>query len=137
MIANTPLAQHYRLSAPLSTHWAEIDCKTEGCRHWQLGWVTTVDTGTELGKAQAGFIRYQSGRSFREERAGDTLIRFVFPAGQKCFIQHRRQKHNVTYLKSSALNSHLNGGLIPVERDQWLDNFNETSHRTTRFRQGG
>ncbi len=132
----SPLAQHYRLSMPLSTHWAEIDCRTEGCSHWQLGWVTTVDIGTVLGKEQAGFIRHKSGRSFREERVGDTLVKFIFSAGQKCFRTHRRQKHHASYLKSSALNSHLNGGLIPVEREQWIDDFNETSYRTNRVRKG-
>ena len=122
---NDPVAQHFRLSAPLGTHWDEVPCAMVNCPYWRDGWQTLVDTGTDLGKQQAGFLRYKSNLSFREERAGDTLVRFIFSSGQKCFTVHRRQRHLVTYLKSTSLRGYLNGGMAPLERQQWLDEFSE------------
>lgn len=68
-------------------------CRDVGCQNWAHGWETTVDEGTDLGKAQAAYIRQKSGRDFTELRIGTVanpgLTVFRFAAFQRCFTEHR------------------------------------------------
>ena len=82
-------AEHFVYSRPAATHFRKATCKEVECPHWLIGWKTQVDTGTNLGQMQAAYLRHQSGRHFTEERAGDTLINFIFPPGQTCFREHK------------------------------------------------
>ena len=79
----------YVISAPLSTHWHVATCADVDCGHYLAGWDSVIDERTELGQAQAAYIRRDAGRRFREERQPDGLTRFSFEAGQKCFRQHQ------------------------------------------------
>jgi hypothetical protein len=63
-------------------------CEDAGCLAYRNGWETRVDESTDLGKAQAVYIRTQSGRTFREMRSGGLTV-FRFPGGQRCFAEHR------------------------------------------------
>lgn len=64
-------------------------CEDVRCEAWQFGWETYVDEAANLGRAQADYIRHQSGRTFTELRtaAGGTVFRFA--SGQRCFAEHR------------------------------------------------
>ena len=64
-------------------------CRDVGCEYWAHGWDTTVDEATDLGKAQAAYIRHKSGRTFTEQRTGAGLTVFRFEAFQRCFTEHR------------------------------------------------
>lgn len=83
--------QTYVIDRPLETHWRPASCAEVDCAPHRNGWRTVVDERTDLGQAQAYYIRRQSGRGYREERneAGATV--FTFSPGQTCFKadQHR------------------------------------------------
>jgi len=64
-------------------------CKDAGCQAWAHGWQTTVDERTQFGRAQAHYIRWQSGRTFREQKAADGRTVFRFEAFQRCFEEHK------------------------------------------------
>lgn len=76
----------FQISSPISTHRKPATCAEAQCSHYLGGWATVVDEGTELGQAQAYYIRHDSGRKFAEEPGGIGLTRFVFEAGQTCFL---------------------------------------------------
>lgn len=58
----------YQILAPMATHRRKATCAEFGCDAYRLGWVSKIDESTELGKAQAYYIRNQSGRSYTETR---------------------------------------------------------------------
>lgn len=70
------------------SHWRNATCQEADCEAWRKGWRTVVDVERKLGRQQAGYIRMHSGRAFTVSQAG-TLVTFTFPAGQRCFAQHR------------------------------------------------
>lgn len=90
IVPNMPPSAYktYAISAPRSTHTRAATCAEVDCPNFERGWMTTVDVMTELGARQANYIRMQSGRSFTVTEIG-TLVTFTFPAGQKCFQEHR------------------------------------------------
>lgn len=67
---------------------AKTLCQRVGCRHWREGWESVIDETTQLGKAQAAFIR-GSGRTFREQRTAVGLTVFRFEPYQQCFAEHK------------------------------------------------
>lgn len=64
-------------------------CQEVGCEAYRLGWETAVDEATEMGRAQARYIRTQSGRTFREYRSEAGLTVFRFEPYQRCFVDHQ------------------------------------------------
>jgi hypothetical protein len=64
-------------------------CHEVGCPHWTKGWETSVDEFTDLGKAQAEYIRTKCGRTFKEMKRGDGKTVFIFEPHQRCFREHR------------------------------------------------
>lgn len=63
-------------------------CEEVGCPQWRSGWESVIDESTDLGKAQAAFIR-GSGRTFREQKTAVGLTVFRFESGQRCFADHQ------------------------------------------------
>ena len=49
-------------------HFYTADCRKANCPHYELGWTTTIDEQTDLGKRQGHYIRKDAGRSFKESR---------------------------------------------------------------------
>lgn len=99
-------------------------CKDAGCRAWRYGWITEVDEATELGKQQASYIRWKSGRTFTEtQSAGLTLFRFE--ARQRCFAEHRTRPE--LYLVRGG-DWRKNLGIITehVRPADWADDMQET-----------
>lgn len=80
--------QTYRIVSP-PDHAVRSACEDVGCPAWRCGWETQVDEGTDLGRAQAAYIRQQAGRTYRERRTGEGLTVFQFISGQRCFAEHR------------------------------------------------
>jgi hypothetical protein len=64
-------------------------CKDVGCQAWAHGWESTFDEATDLGRAQAAYVRTKSGRTFTERRTGAGLTVFRFEPFQRCFAEHR------------------------------------------------
>lgn len=78
----------YSVAAPLETHWRDATCEEVGCPNFEHGWMTAVDESTDLGQAQANYIRHGAGRHF-VERGTPTHTEFLFEAGQRCFAAHQ------------------------------------------------
>ena len=83
-----PLARVYRLQAPPDI-LVRSACEDAGCLAFRHGWETTVDEATELGRAQAAYIRRDSGRTYSEHRTAAGLTVFRFDPRQRCFTEHR------------------------------------------------
>lgn len=64
-------------------------CKDAGCQAYAKGWTSIIDERTQTGRAQAHYIRWESGRDFAESKTGDGLTVFRFKAFQRCFAEHR------------------------------------------------
>ena len=80
--------QTYSITSP-HDRTVPAACEQVGCEAWQHGWQSTIDESTELGRTQAHYIRYQSGRTFREQKTGTGLTVFTFESGQRCFANHQ------------------------------------------------
>lgn len=81
--------QTYKILTP-SDQLIVATCQQAGCPYWTTGWDTIVDEGTDLGQAQARWIRSgSSGRSYRERKTGEGLTVFAFEAYQRCFQDHQ------------------------------------------------
>jgi hypothetical protein len=78
----------YQILSPLDTA-VRAACEDAGCLAWRHGWETQVDERTDLGVAQATYIRQRSGRTFTERRTGEGLTVFRFEAFQRCFADHQ------------------------------------------------
>ncbi|MBO3751530.1 hypothetical protein J5X84_36120 [Streptosporangiaceae bacterium NEAU-GS5] len=76
--------------AILSPHDTAVKsaCETVGCKAWRQGWTSLIDESTDLGRAQASYIRHGAGRTFREQRTAEGLTAFRFDSGQRCFRDH-------------------------------------------------
>jgi hypothetical protein len=80
----------YEIRVPRSSHWRPAGCAEVGCPAYLNGWKTVVDTSSELGQAQAHYIRTGSGRRYTEDHEG-AAVAFTFEAGQECFAAGTHQ----------------------------------------------
>jgi hypothetical protein len=79
----------YAVAAP-SDRLVVTACEDAGCLAWRHGWETVLDESTDLGRAQADYIRQQSGRTFTESNHyPGRLTVFRFASRQRCFAEHR------------------------------------------------
>lgn len=84
------LYRTFEISSPLSTHWRMATCTEVECQASQRGWRTVIDTSTPEGAERANYIRLHSGRAYTvAETPGSPHVAFTFPAGQRCFAQHK------------------------------------------------
>ncbi len=118
--------QTYAVSAPAATHWREATCREVDCPMHLNGWQTLVDERTALGRAQAGYIRHKSVRSFSEARDAAGLTVFTFPAGQTCFRQHRvRVEREEIFIKFPGDHRGRTGEARVLRPQDWVDDFAE------------
>ena len=80
----------FAMRAPLATHFRPATCEEMGCPHYLHGWTTRIDLSTDLGQAQADYIRNRSGRPHVEVEPGV----FQFPPGQPCFRAETHRTRN-------------------------------------------
>jgi hypothetical protein len=123
----------YAIASPLATHWRAATCEEAECPHHLFGWVTAVDERTDLGQAQAHYIRKDSGRGFTEERGPDGLTRFTFTPGQRCFASgsHRvlLDRPERFLERDGDWRGNPTGRRIEHSVDGWLDSFGEHQER--------
>lgn len=84
------LRKTYRIASPLTTHWRTVTCAEYECLPYLNGWTSRIDERTDLGQAQARYIRFNSGRSFKEERDEAGMTLFHFEPGQQPFDDAER-----------------------------------------------
>jgi len=80
--------QTYSISAPLATHWRKATCAEADCSDYTLGWRTTVDPSTDLGKRQVYYIESVSGRKYTKT-VFLNMTWYDFEPGQRCFASDR------------------------------------------------
>ena len=133
-----PAHQTYQILSPIETHWRPATCAEAGCDAHEYGWRTVVDERTDVGAAQANYIRRMANRTFVEERDETGLTTFTFHAGQRCFREHR------VPLDRPAAMRVLTGprtGIVERARtyrpDDWVDHFATHLDRIDQIRQQG
>jgi hypothetical protein len=121
--------QTYELRRPTATHTRAATCAEVDCEAHLKGWRTLVDLSTPVGRKQANYIRLSSGRHFTAvEEAG--RVTFTFPAGQRCFAEHRVPIDRPTiYLKRGGDWRATTFEPSRMRSADWVDDFaNHQSH---------
>ena len=104
-------------------------CELVGCEAWMHGWETAVDEGTDLGRAQADYIRTQSGRTFKEQRTETGLTVFLFEARQRCFAEHKTRPERYS-VRLGDWRPDGRGPVRPhVNARDWVEDFGEHQQR--------
>lgn len=75
----------YSWRQPLQTHFRRVTCADVRCNDYVHGWVTVVDTGTELGQRQFDYLSKDRSRNPRMEKTGTSLVSFTYPPGNEAF----------------------------------------------------
>ena len=115
---------HHRASHPAATHWRQATCREVDCEKYLKGYKTVVPVGHFL----VDKIRHTFGKHFTEERVGDALIAFVFPAGQLCWESAVPMFHKLPLGRMPILTRRANHDLRRMEPDRWIDSYNEGVH---------
>lgn len=112
-------------------------CEQVGCAAWLHGWDTTVDERTELGAAQAVYIRTQSRRTFREMRTDMGLTVFRFEAGQRCFAEHKTRPEVYARRAGDWRQGFTGEGYRHQSARTWVEDFGEHQQRLADEQQKG
>lgn len=110
----------YSITSPRDVQVKAV-CEQVGCDKWLKGWQSPIDESTDLGKAQAHYIRTQSGRTFREQRTAAGITVFTFEPKQRCFADHKTRPETYTvangdWRRSSVARVHANAA-------DWTEDF--------------
>lgn len=114
-------------------HFMTADCREVRCPHYELGWTTTVDEKTDLGRAQARYMRKEAKRKFKEHQNELGLTVFLFEQGQKCFQQHKVQTGEAPI----KLVTRPDGGRQRQDADRWFYEANEEVYRFEELKKRG
>lgn len=123
------LYKTYAITRPRSTHTRPATCSEIDCPNSIMGWRSTFDLSTDIGKRQARYVREHSGRSYsvrREPAAGQPLLVLEFPPGQRCFAEHRVPIEREPLYRIAGGDFRGNPRGIPTVtrvRSDWLDDF--------------
>lgn len=125
----------YAIAAPLDTHWRIIGCDEAGCSAMRNGFQTKVDSSTDLGRRQAGYIRFRQTRPFTETREAGITV-FTFPAGVRCFTRHqtRRSRPPLFVVRGGDWRSYLGRPQVHTSPDAWVDDFRSHQERLEKVR---
>jgi hypothetical protein len=130
---------HFKIVAPIGTHWRAGTCEEDDCGQFINGWQTVCDETTDLGQQQAAYIRSDTTRRHtesREDPTGTGVARtvFRFEPGQRCFHQHRvplgRPELFLVHGERGASSTVHSGP------DAWLDDFRTNQTRLDRIING-
>ena len=123
----------YQATFPLESHWRQASCKEVDCPNYVMGWVTRVQIGSSLND----YIKQSSkARKYKIVREGE-LSAYYFEAGQECFKgqagQHRIKLERGAWLtRNASSRTPLFLEQNAMDVNQWIDEFNEDSYRSTR-----
>lgn len=125
----------YGMSMPLRSHWRPATCEEVDCDDYRYGWVSTFDGATELGQRQIHYCEHDRSRTFSIQRPSLTLVKFVYPPGQRCF---RAGDHRVPlerparfYVSGGDWRGNPRGTPVRVHRtvEDWCEDFAEHQDR--------
>ena len=83
----------YSWRQPLETHFRRVSCADVQCGDYRNGWVTVVDTATELGRRQYDYLSHDRTRTYQMEKSGTSLVSFTYPPGSQPFDSSRHEHH--------------------------------------------
>lgn len=118
-----PGEQAFRVIRPKATHFRRAKCEEVDCNHYLNGWMSIVPRGS----LQEHYIRYESGRSFREESTSAGMVTFIFAPGQRCF---RSDRHFVPNGRPEIYaHKTYSGGRRHTRAIDWVEHMNEEMYR--------
>ena len=131
----------YSWQQPLHSHFRRVTCAEYRCASFKHGWVTTVDTATELGRRQYDYITHDRSRSCREERSGTSLVSFTFGPGHEYFAGDPKHEHYRPIGREPLLT--VSGGdwrgnprgartIVHRNAEDWISDFAEHQDRLAR-----
>ena len=112
-------------------------CERVGCVAWREGWESSIDESTDLGVAQAQYIRTQSGRTFREMRTADGLTVFRFESGQRCFAEHKTMPELFLVRDGDFRGNPTGRKRVHSRPEDWVENAQEELGRFNEDRRRG
>lgn len=133
--------QTFQVTSPVSTHTRLVSCEDAECQHYARGWRMKIDLNSDLGKNQARYIKYQSGRSFEVVSQENGLVELEFRAGQQCFTEHRvpLDRPEIYRVKGGDKRGNPAGTLTRVHKkpEFWVEEFAENQDRIARIQEKG
>lgn len=133
--------QTFAIEAPAATHWRRATCEEVGCRAAENGWRMQLDLTTDLGLAQARYIKHSSGRRYEVAEQRDGLVTLIFPGGQECFQAHQvRTGRPEKYLvKGGDFRGNPRGqqARVHTKPEFWVEEFQENSARLNQLAERG
>lgn len=125
--------QTFEVAAPVQTHTRPGTCVETDCPHYLRGWKMKIDLGTPLGRDQAHYIKYDSGRKYKVTAQVDGLVELEFPEGQICFRQHRVPLERPAIFRVKGGDHRGNPLRIPTrvhkKPEFWVEEFAENQDR--------
>jgi hypothetical protein len=112
-------------------------CEEISCEQWRQGWESVIDERTDLGQAQAAYIRQQSGRTFREMPRGDGLTAFRFDSGQRCFADHKTRPELYLVRDGDFRGNPTGRRRVHTRAQDWVENVQEELGRFNEDRRRG
>lgn len=119
--------QTYEIASPRATHHRSASCAEVDCPNRIHGWKTVLDVSKADHARVANWIRLQSGRFYTiEQPKNSTIVTFIFPSGQNCFIPHTvpLQRPELFLVKGGDWRG--NPMKLPVVQhrpEDWVDDF--------------
>jgi hypothetical protein len=161
---------NFRLLAPAATHHDPATCEDVGCRAYAGGFALTFPADDPESEIRAGYVRRNvTDRRFAElaVREGEVVVvawndvpselidlvefqglpdavAFVFPPGERCFVEHTVQTGRPPILEHASGYLYAHGGarftdrrinIRSVQPTEWFGRFNENLERTGRLRE--
>lgn len=126
--------QTYSILAPRPTHFRKATCAEVECPDYLHGFRATIDERTDLGQAQAHYIRRESGRGFTEEHDEQDHTVFTFHPGQVCFNaadhQLRLDRPELYVIRGGDHRGNPRGDVRRMSGPTpWVDDFGEHQQR--------
>ncbi|MFI8301568.1 hypothetical protein ACIGCZ_37300 [Streptomyces nigra] len=128
--------QTFAVRSP-SDRMVKAVCEQVGCPAWRQGWESVIDERTDLGKAQAAYIRGQSGRTFREQLRGDGFTVFRFESGQRCFAEHQTRPELYLVRDGDYRGNPTGRRRVHVRPGDWVEHMQEEFGRFQDDRERG
>ena len=126
----------YGIVQPKRTHTRPATCQEVECGAYAYGWMTKVDVGTEIGQKRARYIIDHSGRRWTAEQNGG-LVTFTFPAGQRCFAEHRVSLEREALFTVRSGDWRVSTRSTAVSAEEWINRFGENQATLAKIHQEG
>ena len=144
--------QTYAIRAPQETHTRPATCAEVGCARLADGFQIAVDEATDLGRRQGAYLRaeclpiglpaaagHRGRRRYREARQGPLTV-FLFPAGTRCFAEHRASvdRPHLFIVRDGDWRGNPTGRVRRHDRpEHWVEDFAHHQDRVATVRERG